>query len=154
MFEQEPQHPLIHAERRVHRRPARIVEGAQAGQGQLEVRPVLLQAHECLEITLQSAAGLPDLIFLRAEEEGVDVDGRGYNEHVADHDVEAFAARGLVAVVEEIAEVRGVEFAAFGVLAGVRHRRVAVGGQELIKEQLIVVVITQVQRCKCLAETS
>ena len=154
VFEQEAQHPLVHAERGVHGRQAGVVEGAQARQGQLEVGPVLLQSHERLEVALQPAAGLRDLVLLRAEEEGVHVHGGGDDEHVANHDVETLAAGGLVAVVEEIAQAGRVDFARLGVLAGVGHGWMTVGGQELVEEQLVVVVVAQVQCGKCLPETS
>lgn len=75
MFEQKAQHPLVHAERRVHGRQTGVAKGSQTREGQLEIRPVLLQAHECLEVAFQPTTGLRDLVFLRAKEEGVDVHG-------------------------------------------------------------------------------
>ena len=66
----------------------------------------------------------------------------------------AFAAGCLIAVVEEVAQTRCVAFTSVGVLTGGVHGWMTVSGQKLVKEQLVVMMIAQVQCCKFLAETS
>ena len=134
MFEQKAQHPLVHAERRVRGRHTGFMEGAQTRQGQLEIGPVVLQAHEYLEVSFQQAAGLRNLVFLRAKEESVNMYGGRDNKHVADHDIETFAARVSVTIAKESGQTRRMDFTAVGVLTAERHGGMTVSGQKLVKE--------------------
>ena len=91
------------------------MEGAQAGEAQVETGPEALQFGDEGEVVLEHLAGGADLGLVRREEQGVHLHAAGDHEDVADHAVGDFAVGGAVGAVDHLAKGSGVCFAAGGV---------------------------------------
>ena len=90
------------------------MESLQTHHAVVKRRPEATELHENLKVVLETLFGGGNFVVIGREEEGVDLDGGGDDENVADHVVENVAAGGLVRHVCYVAEFGGVVLAFLG----------------------------------------